>query len=88
MTELKLKELQTEIARKLEKGAPFALDNKTTEKKTLYDNLSFKLNNSFNSEVLIPSRLPLYQLLNGIPLSDLSSNGFKNCFKNWLCPFQ
>ena len=32
MTELKLKELQTEIARKLEKGAPFALDNKTTER--------------------------------------------------------
>ena len=48
----------------------------------LNDNLSLKLKISLSSDVLIPSKLPLYHSLNCIPLTDLSNKGFKNCCKN------
>ena len=59
-----------------------------TDKRILIDSLSFKLSNSFNSEVFIPSRFPLYQSLNCKPFKELRSKGFKNCWRNWECPFQ
>ena len=60
MTELKLKELQTEIARKLEKGAPFTLDNKTTERiNAEIERISNTEQKVHHSQIYIPCSLDL-----------------------------